>query len=90
MNAQQKENLQIALLRSLSSNHTRFGLNVEALQTFAASFGFPGIPAEEIEGQIEYLKEKGLVEEPMKVISKANRAFKISAKGREFLDERGF
>jgi len=78
-----------ALLRVLDANNTQWGLQAPALGMFAREFGFAPSPEETI-GRLEYLTGKGMVREVPKVLSKANRAWKITDAGRRHLDEQGF
>jgi hypothetical protein len=78
-----------ALLRVLDANNTQWGLQAPALGMFAREFGFSP-SASETASRLEYLTGKGMVEEVPKVLSKANRAWKITAAGRRYLDEQGF
>jgi hypothetical protein len=78
-----------ALLRVLDANNTQWGLQAPALGMFTREFGFAPSPAETV-SRLEYLTGKGMVQEVPKVLSKANRAWKISDAGRRHLDEQGF
>lgn len=89
MTTGQKENLQLAILRAMDLNRTRFGLQIAAITTLLVQFACQ--PTEdELLDALDYLEMKKLVEECLKGISKANRAWRLSDAGRAFLDERGF
>jgi hypothetical protein len=90
VNPQQRELLQLAVLRVLDANHSRFGLNLDAVTLHASNLGFPRITRESVEVELEYLEEKKLVETAAKTLEPANRAWKRTAAGRDFLSERGF
>lgn len=89
MNAQQRENLRIALLTVLSSLSGRFGLNLSALTLHVSAFGFAQIKSDEVEAEIQYLTDKGLISEVAKTVSPENQAWRINASGRDFLAARG-
>jgi len=78
-----------ALLRVLDANNTQWGLQAPALSMFTHEFGLAPTLAETV-SRLEYLTGKGMVEEVPKVLSKANRAWKITGAGRRYLDEQGF
>jgi hypothetical protein len=90
MEPKQRESLQVAVLRVLDANYSRFGLSLDAVTLHAANFGFPRLTREAVEVELEYLLEKGLVESPSKVLEPANRVWKRTASGRDYLAERGF
>jgi hypothetical protein len=78
-----------ALLRVLDANNTQWGLQAPALGLFTREFGFARSPAETI-SRLEYLTGKAMLQEVPKILSKANRAWKITDAGRRYLDEQGF
>ena len=78
-----------ALLRVLDANNTPWGLQAVALCLFVRQFGFMPTPAEAVH-RLEYLTAKDMAREVPKVLSKANRAWKITDAGRRHLDEQGF
>jgi hypothetical protein len=78
-----------ALLRVLDANNTQWGLQAPALSMFTREYGFAPSQAETI-GRLEYLTDKGMAQEVPKMLSKANRAWKITSAGRRYLDEHGF
>ena len=90
------EALDSAILKVLDTNRTRFGLSVVALSHHLAGFGFlPGQfgGAEAFHNilldRLDYLGGKQLVEEVAKVTHKENRAWRITTKGMQYVDERG-
>lgn len=89
MSPEQRELLQVAILRVLDANHTRFGLSLDAVTLHASSFGFARVTRQEVETELEYLEGKGLAETAGKVLEPANRAWKRTAAGRDYLSERG-
>jgi len=88
MNAEQRENLRVALLRVLEANNTRFGLGVPALRHLLPTFGFGGVAEETVRDEIDYLVRKELVVEVLKVVSRENRCWRITEVGIGFLDAR--
>jgi hypothetical protein len=78
-----------ALLRVLDANNTQWGLQASALGMFTREYGFSPTTTETV-SRLEYLTGKDMVQEVPKVLSKANRAWKITNAGRRYLDEQGF
>lgn len=89
MDPNQREAFRLALLRVLDANRTRFGLQCPAITTHLALFGFRPT-RDQVLDEIDYLERKGFVEEALKVISRENRAWRLSDAGRAFLDQQGF
>ncbi|HEV2692234.1 MAG TPA: hypothetical protein VG347_05005 [Verrucomicrobiae bacterium] len=96
MKAEEKELFRKAILRVLDANRTRFGLSVGAIALHLSQFGFnagncdgPGAFADAIQDELDYLKDKQLAEEILKIVSRENRAWKITPSGIAFVDERG-
>lgn len=88
MNAGNRELLQRAILTVLDANHTRFGLPLDAVTLHVSSYGFAKVTRDEVETELDYLKEKGLVENPGKVLEPGNRCWVRTAAGRDWLSER--
>lgn len=95
MKPEEKELLRLAILQVMDSNRTRFGLGEVALAHQIMAFGFnagrcggPEVFKTEIAEAIEYLTNKQLVEEALKVVSRENRAWRITRAGIAFVDER--
>ena len=97
MTPERKENFRLAILRVMDANRTRFGLGIVALGHALRNWGFNAgdfggemkAMYEAIADELQYLGDKGLIEEALKVISKDNRAWRITEKGIGFIDERG-
>lgn len=97
MNAEQKELFRKAILRVLDANRTRYGLGIVAIAhaltiysfTIANFSGDAKAFHDAIADAIQYLTDKGFVEEAMKGISKENRAWRITDAGIAFIDEQG-
>jgi hypothetical protein len=92
MSPEQRELFRIALLRVLEINGSSFGLGVTALATLVSTYGF-SVKPEVVTREVEYLSDPAI--EFVAAVNKANfstenRAWKISAKGRNFLAERGY
>lgn len=81
----EREQLRLSLLRFLESNPTRWGLSSELLTQMARSEGRQGLKLQDVERELEYLKDKGLCEEIPKVLSPEVRTWRISAQGRDYL-----
>lgn len=89
MNAAQQELFDLALLRVLDANRTRYGLGLRALGHLTVQFGFPNPAAEALADRIDYLQTKGLVEEVLKTVNRANRAWRITTAGINHVDQHG-
>lgn len=85
MNAESRENFRTALLRVLDANNTRFGLGLKALGHLVATYGFQSPNAKDVERELQYLEDKKFVAECMKGVSPENRAWRITAEGRDFV-----
>jgi hypothetical protein len=75
-----------AVLKTLDANNTRFGLSIPAIRLLVRPFGFNRSEKETTDA-LEYLADKGLVEESAKVLVKINRSWKITDAGRQYLDD---
>ncbi len=75
-----------AILQVLEANNTRFGLTAQAIGTFARAYGFAPEEKETLD-RLEYLAGKNLAAEVPKIIDKSFRAWKITAAGRQYLDD---
>lgn len=87
MNATTTELFDLAILRVLDANRTRYGLTIAATAHLIAQFGFPGADQEIIKDRIEVLVGKELVEEVSKLIGAANRAFRLTDAGLQFVND---
>jgi DNA-binding PadR family transcriptional regulator len=85
MNPQTRELLRLALLRVLEANSTRYGLGLEALRHLTTPFGFYLPEPELVEAEIRYFEDKGFATQIAKPISPENRAWRITAGGRDYL-----
>lgn len=85
MTNEQRELFRQAILRVLDSNNTRFGLGVSAVQHSTVLFGFPSPKASDVSAELQYLADKNLIVECLKGISPENRAWRITAAGRDYL-----
>ena len=84
MHSEQRELFRIALLRVLDSNNTQYGLELTALAVLVSRYGFRVKP-EEVATEILYLADKQHVALVVKTISPENRAWRITADGRDYL-----
>lgn len=83
MNAQQREQLRLSLLRFLDANNTRFGLSTELLWQMARGEGRGQLERQHVEGELQYLTDKGLATEVFKGVSPENRCWRATAAGRD-------
>lgn len=83
MSAAQREQLRLSLLRFLAENPTRFGYNAALLLQMARNEGRPELTRAEVEAELQYLTDKDLIVETDKVISPEQRAWRITAAGRD-------
>jgi len=89
MNAAQQELFDLAILRVLDANRSRFGLNAEGIGHMLIGFGFGSAKPDDVVDRVDVLARKGLVEEVLKALGAANRAWRITTKGIAIVDERG-
>jgi hypothetical protein len=97
MNPEQTELFRLAVLRVLDANRTRYGLGVSAIclhlvrfgfvtGTFAGEEAFRSVTAD----ALQYLCDHALAEEVLeKVMSAANRCWRITTRGIDYIDTRG-
>jgi hypothetical protein len=96
MTTEQKELFQTAILRVLDANRSRWGQGVVAIGLRLAQFAFSAasFASEEafhaaIADAVQYLCDKQLAEEVPKVVGAANRVWRITPAGIDYLDEHG-
>jgi len=85
---EQLELFRKAVLNVLSANPSRRGLPSSAIAHHMAMFGFPSPRTDELLDALDYLERRdpALIEQALKVISKENKAWRITAAGEAFLD----
>lgn len=83
MNANEREQLRLSLLRYLDENPTRFGLGLPLLAQRARAEGFP-VDAQMLDAEMLYLEDAKLITQTAKVLSPENRTFRITKEGRDF------
>lgn len=81
----EREQLRLSLLRFLAENPTRWGFNLALLTQMARAEGRTTIQQEQVEAELLYLEDKGLIARCEKVLSPELRAWRITAVGRDFL-----
>jgi len=93
MESQAKELFRLAILRVLDTNRTRFGMGTVAIAHHLAAFSFtasnfasPKAYHDEIADALQYLEDKKLIEEALRVVSRENRSWRITTDGIAFLD----
>jgi hypothetical protein len=89
LNPETQELFDLALLRVLDANRTRFGLGATAIGHLLAPFGFKHPAPDLLLDRIDYLAGKGLIEEVLKGIDAANRAWRITPAGIDYMDQHG-
>ena len=87
MNTEKRESFRIALLRVMEANNTHYGLGLAALGHLAGSFGFAGVKGADVDKEMVYLEDKRYAIQVAKTISPENRAWRITAEGRDYLAE---
>ncbi len=87
MNAQQQELFDMAILRVLDANRTRFGLTEPNIRVLMSEFGFPKAQEIAVLDRIDYLAGKELVVEVPKTVDAANRCWRLTPAGFAFVDE---
>ena len=88
MSPEEQELFDLAILRVLDANRTRYGLGSAAIGHLLTQYGFGAAGGDELLDRIAVLERKGLVEEVAKLIGAANRAWRISDKGIGAVDDR--
>ena len=83
MNAIEREQLRLSVMRFLSANVTAFGLSEALLCQMAKAEGRPRLTQPEVRAELEYLEDKGLAARIGKTISPENRAWRLTAAGRD-------
>lgn len=87
MNPTEREHIRLSLLRFLAENPTRWGFNLALLTQMARAEGRTGLEPQQVEAELLYLEDKGLITRCEKVLSPELRAWRITAAGRDFLAE---
>ena len=85
LTSEEREQLRLSVLRFLEANNTRFGLTVPLLLQMGRNEGRPWLEVDHLNAELLYLEDKRLVSEVLKGISRENRAFRITADGRDML-----
>jgi len=88
LDPQRREDLQLSILRVLDANPSRFGLPLDAVVLHVSRYGFAHITRDVVEVELDYLREKGLVDNPPKPIEPSLRVWVRTAAGRDFLTGR--
>lgn len=89
MNAEERESVRISLLRFLAHRPWIFGLPTAVLWAHVRLEGLPHVSREQVEAELLYLADKGMVVRVDKRISPESAAWRITAEGRDWLAERG-
>ena len=88
MNAQQHEIFRETVLRAFKAA-AGCGLSLVTLDVTLRACGFRRVETEEIEAEVQYFMDKGLVAEVAKSHSVGNRIWRITAAGTDDLERRG-
>jgi hypothetical protein len=88
MKPEQQELFRVAILRVLEANPTRRGLPLRGIGLMLSQFGFPNPAETDLADALDYLERRDppLIDQPLKIISKENRAWRITGAGVAFLD----
>ena len=86
MNAEQQELFDLAILRVLDANRSRFGLGLDGIGHLVAQYGFTAPDKNLLADRVDYLTRKALTEEVVKTVNKANRAWRITEAGINHVD----
>ena len=81
---EQREQIRLSILRYCDSAD-QYGLAATLLHQFLRSEGFRSLTAERLELELAYLADKFFLAPVLKPISPENRAWRITAAGRDFL-----
>jgi hypothetical protein len=79
--------VRLSLLRYCESAD-QYGLAASLLLQFVRNEGLRGVTREALDAEILYLADKGLLVSVNKLVSPENRAWRITAAGRDFLATR--
>lgn len=85
MDANDREHLRLSLLRFLDAKAGRYGLSTGLLTQMARNEGRPELERGQVEAELVYLEDKKFAQEALKGISPENRAWRITAEGRDFV-----
>ena len=76
-----------AILAELDANDTRFGLSLQEIRVYLRPKGYPATEDEQTLDRLEYLASKKMASEVSRTVHKANRTWKITDAGRQYLDD---
>jgi len=85
LTSEQREQLRLSLLRFLDNNASMRGMSAALLLQMARSEGRPGLFADEVKAELQYLLDKALITDALKLISPENACYRITAAGRDFM-----
>ena len=88
MTPAQEELFDLAILRVLDRNRSRFGLISAAIGHLMVEFGFPSPDPDLLLDRLDYLTRKSLIQEVAKLVGNANRAWRITEDGLQYVDGR--
>ncbi len=82
--SEQREQIRLSILR-LSMSPIKIGL----LTSYLRSEGFSKITAEQVSLEVEYLKDKKLLVDQIRMVSPENQIYRTTADGRDYLATQG-
>ena len=82
MNSEDREQIRLTIIRRLDER--RWGVPTSSIVQMIRWEGFSTVTKEDVEIEIHYLVEKGLVSEVLKSLSPENKEYRITAEGRDF------
>jgi len=89
MTPEQREQLRLSILRVLAANVTPYGTPLTFLRSLLIAEGRPWLTRQDVEAEMLYLRDAGLVATVDKPVSPENTAWRVTKEGRDFLALRG-
>jgi hypothetical protein len=86
MNPARREHVRLSALRYVAAS-ARYGLGTDVILQFIRSEGLREVAKEELEVELQYLAEKGLVTSERKLLSPEIPLWRITAAGRDHVAE---
>jgi hypothetical protein len=87
MNAAERMNLRVGVLKVLQANQSRYGLGVDAITLHVSTLGFGRITAPEVEAAMIALEEGGMIARLSEPLRPGTAVFRITDEGRSYLAE---
>jgi hypothetical protein len=80
----EREQLRLSLLRFLDNNASGRGMSTGLLLQMARSEGRPRLITDDVDAELQYLADKGLIAQVSKAVSPEIVLWRITATGRDF------